>query len=119
MSLALNTDNSFSERAGSHGIEPQEWDGLKARLRDALTDLRTGHKAGEYAFLDLPYDWEAYDSCAHEAKAFSGSENLVVSGIGGSALGPQAILTRFVIPCIISYRRISAAGAAGSSCSTM
>jgi glucose-6-phosphate isomerase len=98
MSLLLNTNNSFAEKAAAHGIKPHELLELRPRLTAALKDLRKRHEAGEYAFLDLTFDWQSYDSCAHAAEAFRGSENLLIAGIGGSALGPQAIFNALCHP---------------------
>ena len=98
MSLILNTAHSFQEKAGSHGLEPHEFEEIKPRLINAINSIKERREAGELGYLDLPFDWETYDCCAQAAEAFAGSENLLIAGIGGSALGPQAMFNALCHP---------------------
>ncbi len=66
-----------------------------ASIREALVAARKNvesqYKKGALPFMDLPFqDEELYRSLAGNLKKF---ENLVVLGIGGSALGTKAVFT--------------------------
>jgi glucose-6-phosphate isomerase len=91
MSLSLNSLHSFEDKAGEHGLTAQDLDYLKPRVLDALNQMRARRASGGLAFLDLPQQAEAYVMSKAAADDFAGAENLLLAGIGGSALGPAAI----------------------------
>ncbi|MFZ5432941.1 MAG: glucose-6-phosphate isomerase [Calditrichota bacterium] len=93
MTLMLNTNHSFYDKVAEHGLGPQDLDYLKPRVLEALAQMRTQRAAGQLEFLDLPYDGGAYTACAQAAESFAGAENLLLAGIGGSALGPLAMFS--------------------------
>src|SRR5512140_172877 len=98
MPLSLNTTNSFSSKVGAHGVSPEQMHQLEPRLRAALVEMWDRYDAGEWEFLDLPFDAGAYLTSQQAAECFRGAENLVVAGIGGSALGPAAIFGALAHP---------------------
>ncbi|MBU1983512.1 glucose-6-phosphate isomerase, partial [bacterium] len=98
MTLSFNFTHSFSDKADEHGLGPQDLDYLKPRVLDALREMRARRAAGKLEFLDLPYDAGAYTTCVQAAASFAGVENLVIAGIGGSALGPAAIFSALCHP---------------------
>lgn len=98
MQLSLNTANSFSGRVGEHGITDERFDEIKGSLRTALEALRKSHQQGGLPFLTLPCDSEASEACRKLAERYTGEENLVIAGIGGSALGPRALFSALAHP---------------------
>ncbi|MCX6600816.1 MAG: hypothetical protein NT025_04560 [bacterium] len=89
--LTLSTDHAFSDKAGKHGLSPREIEKIGPRLLDALTSIRERRRVGDLPFLDLPSDRKMVDSCRSMAARFSGMQNFLLAGIGGSALGPAAL----------------------------
>lgn len=96
--ITLSTEHAFSEKSGKHGLKPEELDALKPRLKNALASIHKRRAAGELAFLDLPSDGEAFCTSRAAAEDFRGAENLVLAGIGGSALGPLALFGALAHP---------------------
>jgi glucose-6-phosphate isomerase len=55
-------------------------------------ELQAGRAGGAYAFFDLPYDTELLDTIRRVAKPLlEWCWELVILGIGGSALGTRAL----------------------------
>lgn len=98
MSLVFNFAHAFSRKSGEHGLGPQDLSYLRPRVLEALKSLRDQRAAGKLVFLDLPYDAGAYTACVQAAESFAGAENLLLAGIGGSALGPAAIFSSLCHP---------------------
>ncbi|RMH23278.1 MAG: glucose-6-phosphate isomerase [Gemmatimonadetes bacterium] len=93
MSIRIDYTNMLTPAVGSGGVDPQRLGGdlqeRFARARDAVAARRAG---GALGFLDLPHDLEAARGVAAVAESFGQwFENLVVVGIGGSALGARAV----------------------------
>jgi glucose-6-phosphate isomerase len=77
-----------------HGITSKQFDGLSAQTTPLIGKLNSERKAGKTPYRDLPYN----DKLASQIKKLAeqvrgGCENLVVLGIGGSALGNIALQT--------------------------
>jgi len=98
MSLSFNFTHAFSDKAGEHGLEPRDIAYLKPRLLEAIKQMRGQREVGQLEFLNLPYDAGAVATCQQAAESFAGIENLVIAGIGGSALGPAAIFSALCHP---------------------
>ena len=96
--LTLSTDHAFSDKAGKHGLSPREIEKIRPRLSSALASIRQQRKSGELPFLDLPSDRKMVDSCRSMAARFSGMQNFLLAGIGGSALGPAALFGALAHP---------------------
>ncbi|MDD5459235.1 MAG: glucose-6-phosphate isomerase [Phycisphaerae bacterium] len=77
-----------------HGITPKQFDGLAAETTPLIGKLNAEREASKTPYRDLPYN----DKLAAKIKKLAdevrdGCENLVVLGIGGSALGNIALQT--------------------------
>ena len=84
--------NMLSEAVGDHGVTPKDLQAVTARFDEAYDLLKRQRAEGILGFMDLPYDETASGAVMKAASACAGRfENLVVLGIGGSALGTTAI----------------------------
>jgi len=72
-----------------HGVTPAELKELDARVRKAHIQLKKDRSSGKYGFYDLYKDSKTVAEVVRTAKLFKNPniDNLVVLGIGGSALG--------------------------------
>ncbi|HEX7242731.1 MAG TPA: glucose-6-phosphate isomerase [Longimicrobiaceae bacterium] len=93
--VTLDYNNMLSPRlGGERGIDPARLEALAERFREAHADTARRREAGELGFYDLPYDTEVVAQIEAFANgAGQAFENLVVLGIGGSALGTIALRT--------------------------
>lgn len=84
---------------GERGIDPARLEGLAERFRDVHADTGRRRAEGELGFFDLVDGGETVERIREFAdgagQAFS---NLVVLGIGGSALGTIALRTALLAP---------------------
>ncbi|HDH02223.1 MAG TPA: glucose-6-phosphate isomerase [Nitrospirae bacterium] len=88
--ISLNFANVMEEVIGEKGLSEREIEALRSKGQDALGQL-VQRKWPELAFLDLPDgDTEKIKEVALKIK--DESEFFLLLGIGGSALGPKAIL---------------------------
>ena len=79
-----------SEAADSHGLNADDIDSLKDRLKKIHSDI-TGRQLPEFFFLDLPdQDAGGINPLAEDVR--NNSEYFLLLGIGGSALGPRTLL---------------------------
>ncbi len=88
--LELNFTNMMADTIGENGISTAEIDAL---LKDVerIHDIITKRKIPELAFIDLPYaDTSEIRKIAEKIR--SDTEDFLLLGIGGSALGPKTIL---------------------------
>jgi glucose-6-phosphate isomerase len=81
------------------GIDPVRLDALRERFAEVHADVQRRREAGEIGFFDLP----AQASLVDEIETFANGmgqafENVVVLGIGGSALGTVALRTALKHP---------------------
>ncbi len=99
-SIVLDYNNMLAPRlGGGRGIDPASLDGMAERFREAHADTARRVKSGELGFYALTDETEtlaSIESFANGAgQAFS---NVVVLGIGGSALGTVALRTALLDP---------------------
>src|SRR5436853_3443846 len=88
--LRFDFSNVLSERVGPEGIARERLDAFRPRVETAVAALATGRAAGKRDFLQLPAGPD--DGIARAVKELSGAcDDLVVLGIGGSALGTIAV----------------------------
>ena len=91
--LTLDYSNMMAPRLGGRGIDPDRLDGLADRFSEIHADVGRRRESGELGFFDLARRSELLDQIRSFAdgpgQAF---ENVVVLGIGGSALGSLALL---------------------------
>ncbi|HYB97937.1 MAG TPA: glucose-6-phosphate isomerase [Candidatus Limnocylindrales bacterium] len=78
---------------GRGGIASSDLELVIPRLATVLEGLEVRRRSGELAFYDLPYDEQAIAQCRSLAgDLIAEFDDLLVLGIGGSALGTKAVL---------------------------
>src|SRR5690606_32863271 len=100
MPITLDYNNMLSPRLGEgRGIDPARLEAMSDRFREGHADVESRRTAGELGFFDLPYADDVLEAIEQFAEgggqAFS---NLVVLGIGGSALGTVALKSALLDP---------------------
>ncbi len=103
MNPALRLDLSRARSAAvgaAHGITPKDLRTLAPDLAKAHAGLLADRRAAKYGFFDLHNDHAMLREVQALAKecAAEGHENLVVLGIGGSALGLTTLVTALKPP---------------------
>lgn len=83
-----------------HGITSAELKDIEARVLSSHKILTAERKAGKYGFYDLYKDVSVFRRVKETAQEYSAFnyDNLVILGIGGSALGITALHTALNIP---------------------
>src|SRR4051812_34121483 len=98
MAIRLDYTNMLGDVV-TGGVPLADWEKASkefATVRGKVADLR---KKGVLGFLDLPGDTRLRDSVTSYARDTAGKfDDVVVLGIGGSALGPIAIRTALLAP---------------------
>lgn len=90
MSLSLDFTNMFLPGA----VTDAEWADIAGRFRGAHAAVMGKHARGELGFIDLPGDAALLAQSTGYAQAARGRwTDVVILGIGGSALGPIALRT--------------------------
>jgi glucose-6-phosphate isomerase len=97
--IRLDYNNMLAPRLGGRGIDPQRLAELGERFREVHADTARRREEGELGFFALADDDElvgAIETFAEgPGQAF---ENIVVLGIGGSALGTVALRSALLDP---------------------
>ena len=80
---------------GEHGVTPADLQNIEERVLQIHAILQQERASKKYGFYDLHKDQGIFDQVKAAAERFSrkGYENLVILGIGGSALGITALNT--------------------------
>jgi glucose-6-phosphate isomerase len=93
--MAIRIDyTNMLHGAVSGGISPAAWQDAQRRFAAVRADLVAQHGVGRLGFLDLPGDGALHRQSTDFARAVAGRfDDVVVLGIGGSALGPIALRT--------------------------
>ena len=91
--VTLDYANMLSPQLGTRGLDPAELEGKLAEdFEQALGDVEARRDSGEMGFFSLPEAREAAGAVQELADGFGQwFENLVVLGIGGSALGTTTL----------------------------
>jgi len=77
---------------GGRGVSARQEAAWQKRITRYHRELVAARKAGELPFMDLPYDQDAVRRIRQVVRRLpKGTDNLVVLGIGGSALGTIAL----------------------------
>lgn len=98
MAIRLDYSNMMAAAVGG-GIAEEMWAGAGARFGQVHASAAAQHAAGVLGFLDLPDDRELLASVqGFAARARGRYDDVVVLGIGGSALGPIALRTALCAP---------------------
>lgn len=99
--IRLDIARAKSTAVGAeHGITPGDIKDIAPRVQDAHAILMKERKEGAYGFWDVHKDKATFADIKQKAAAFSehGYDNIVVMGIGGSALGMTALATALLPP---------------------
>jgi glucose-6-phosphate isomerase len=90
----------MSEFIGSDkGISPDELEEISPAVTTAVNRIEEKRDSGEYGFYQLPYDSSTADAVLDMAKSFRDSfDDLVILGIGGSALGGKTLFQALCNP---------------------
>lgn len=95
--IRIDVSRAKSTAVGSeHGVSPQELRAIEPRVAEAHRILQKERTDGVYGFWDLHQDAATLKDVQATAAAFrrdTSIENVVVLGIGGSALGMTALLS--------------------------
>ena len=90
--VRLDAANVFADRVGDAGLRVGDLEAQGAEVARVHGSLQARRRAGELAFCDLPRDGGLLELSVEAADRVRGRyRNLVVLGIGGSALGTQAV----------------------------
>jgi glucose-6-phosphate isomerase len=103
MSKLISVDISRARATAvgnEHGVTPAELEEITPRVLQAHDILRQERQQGKYGFYDLYKNTAVFEQVKQKAEEFRGHgyENLVVLGIGGSALGITALQTALHAP---------------------
>lgn len=100
MTVHLDFNNMMSDFAGQgRGITREEVNELAPRALEIANSIDTRVEAGELGFYELPYDTETADRIVEMAGSYRGKcDDLVILGIGGSALGATALFRALCRP---------------------
>jgi glucose-6-phosphate isomerase len=98
--LTLDYGNVLSSAVGpAHGLSPAEIKRAESAVRAVITRIERERKSGQHRYRDLPQDREMLRAVKAAVRKRAGKfENLVVLGIGGSALGNIALQTALNSP---------------------
>jgi glucose-6-phosphate isomerase len=90
--VRLDVTNAFADVVGdAHGVRPREWELWRPRAVAGLAAVQA-RRNRDLRWLDLPYQSEVHGAILDHADASQGRfRNVVVLGIGGSALGTIAL----------------------------
>ena len=94
--IEVDVSRAMADAVGEeHGVSVSELEAISPRVQEIAGILAAEREAGDYGFYDLYQDQAAFQTVKEAAARFSekGYENLVVLGIGGSALGLTALNT--------------------------
>jgi len=94
-SIHFDFNNMMAEMIGSeHGITDHDLKDIKPVASAYVKNMKEERSAGKLQFLDLPYNKKTVEEVLKTVTSIKGKfRNLVVVGIGGSALGNIAIHT--------------------------
>jgi glucose-6-phosphate isomerase len=98
MAIRLDYTNMLGDVVQG-GISLADWEAAERDFRAARAKVAALKNQGVLGFLELPGDRKLAESVATYARAAAGKfDDVVVLGIGGSALGPIAIRTALLAP---------------------
>jgi glucose-6-phosphate isomerase len=100
MPITLDYNNMLSPRlGGARGIDPARFAALADRIAEIHADMARRRESRELGFFELPYAGEVVDEIEKFADGVGQAfENVVVLGIGGSALGTVAVKSALLNP---------------------
>ena len=91
-SITLDTRTLSSRKLGSCAIKRTDLNKLAPRIKKIVTDIERERERGDHKYRELPHDRLKRQAVAEFAnRCRRKADNLVVLGIGGSALGNIAL----------------------------
>ncbi|MES2523268.1 MAG: glucose-6-phosphate isomerase [Gemmatimonadota bacterium] len=94
MTLSIDFTNMMASALGDGGIAESEWRDARAAFEDAHAKVTALHASGTLGFLDLPGNVALLEDTLRVADSAKGRfDDVLLLGIGGSALGPIALRT--------------------------
>lgn len=99
--ITVKTAAAQSAAVGAaHGVTPAELREIAPAIADGHKRLAIARESRQLGFFDLYEDRKMHQECASLAKRMLGNgvRNLVILGIGGSALGTRALATALLHP---------------------
>jgi glucose-6-phosphate isomerase len=97
--LTLDYGAMLAPATGGRGIDPRRLDALASSFRDVHADIEARRAAGGLGFFELPYERAVADRIRSFGEGLGQSfNNVVVLGIGGSALGATALQQALLRP---------------------
>ncbi len=92
--LGLDTRYVTDARLGEHALSEADLKALQPKVASILAEIAAERKAGKHRFRELPHERPQLAEVRKVADDYRGStDNLLVLGIGGSALGNIALQT--------------------------
>jgi glucose-6-phosphate isomerase len=88
--LELDYTNVMDGAIHAHGIPKIAFDKASVSSKHIVEDIQRAHGSGRLGFGDLPWDENALKAVSEFARSHS-YPNVLIIGIGGSALGPAAL----------------------------
>lgn len=97
--LVLDYGRMLAPATDGRGIDPQRLEGSAERFRAVHADVAARRDAGKLGFFALPYERSVVDQIRSFGEGIGQSfQNVVVLGIGGSALGTIALQQALLRP---------------------
>ena len=92
MTIRIDYSNMIGDAVG--GIPESEWTAAESRFEEAYAGFRALRDTGDVGFADIVRDEALRDQAINYASLAKGRyDDVVILGIGGSALGPIALRT--------------------------
>ena len=88
--IEFDYTNVLETAVGTHGIPESSFAAATGAGQRAIDAVDAAHKAGKLGFANLPQDQKPVQEVLRFAKEHA-FKNVVILGIGGSALGPAAL----------------------------
>ena len=92
--LELDYTNVLEQAVNNHGIPKIAFDKAAESSKHLVEEVQRAHTSGKLGFADLPSDAKAIKAVTDFAQSHS-YPNILLLGIGGSALGPAALDAAF------------------------
>lgn len=90
--IQLNFNNIMKTRLGSYGISEKDIKKLSPLIMIAIKNIKQKREDGKLGFMYLPYDTKTKEDIKKVANMVKDKfENIIILGIGGSALGTIAL----------------------------
>jgi len=90
--IKVNFNNMMKAKLGAKGISEEDISKIRRKIKQAVKNLKQKRDDGKLGFMYLPYDVKTKEEIKKVAELVREKfENLVVLGIGGSALGTIAL----------------------------